>query len=70
MTILEQAEEKRREAIELLTAERQRIDDALHQLGYTSGEEGKKNGRKRCSRCGTEGHSVRTCTVEHPPTTE
>lgn len=48
MTAIEQAEQLRRQAVEILTAERGRIDEQLAQLGY--GQEkaplGKKRGRK------------------------
>jgi hypothetical protein len=48
MTAIEQAEQLRLQAIEILTAERQRLDEQLAQLGY--GQEkaplGKKRGRK------------------------
>jgi hypothetical protein len=48
MTAIEQAQELQRQAVEILIAERGRIDDQLAQLGH--GQEkapsGKKRGRK------------------------
>ncbi len=62
--IIELANEKRREAIALLIAERQEIDKLLTQLGHIEGEEvGARKDRKplTCSRCKQEGHTARTC---------
>ena len=67
MTILEQAEELRQKAIALLVQERETINQKLNQLGYEGTEKGS---RKKCGRCGQEGHSVRTCTASSPETTE
>lgn len=72
MTILEQAEELRSQAIELLLKERGTIDQKLDQLGYQTGAAPeKKNGRTvKCSRCLGEGHTIRTCKVSPSETTE
>ena len=67
--IIDQAEELRQQAISLLLAERETIDRKLNQLGHDGAEP--KTGRvKKCSRCGTEGHSVRTCTAPETPAAE
>ena len=59
MSILDQVESLRKQAIDLLLAERNLIDEKLVAFGHG---EGIKNGRKKsCSRCGVEGHSIRTC---------
>ena len=62
MSILEQAEQLRQQAISLLLQERGTIDQKLHQLGY-DGETGEIKNRKptTCGRCGQEGHTMRTC---------
>lgn len=60
--ILQQAEDLRQQAIALLVAERETINQKLNQLGGEAGAVQIKNGRKKsCSRCGVEGHTVRTC---------
>ena len=45
MTILDQAEELRQQAIGLLLNEREQIDLRLNQLGYEKAAPGKKRGR-------------------------
>ena len=49
MTAIEQADALTQEAVELLLAERQQIDDRLHQLGHADGAGQKKTtlGKKR-----------------------
>jgi hypothetical protein len=59
--ILDQSETLRQQAIAILMAERQAIDDKLEQLGY-SGEVAAAAPRKRaCSLCGSDSHTARTC---------
>jgi hypothetical protein len=62
MTILDQAEQLRQQAISLLLQERGTIEQKLTQLGY-DGAVGKIKNRKpkTCGRCGQEGHTVKTC---------
>jgi hypothetical protein len=70
MSILDQAEDLRKQAIALLVGERQTIDERLAQLGYQNGESIEKENRKpkTCGRCGAAGHTVRTC-IEPTPST-
>jgi len=66
MTILDQAEQLRQQAISLLLQERQCIEAKLAQLGQDGATtETKSRKPKTCRRCGQEGHTTRTC-----PTTE
>jgi hypothetical protein len=62
MSIIDQAEQLRQQAISLLLQERGTIEQKLSQLGY-DGETGGIKNRKRttCGRCGIEGHTMRTC---------
>jgi hypothetical protein len=62
MTILEQAEDLRKQAISLLLQERETIDQKLNQLGH-NGEpvEIKNRKAKTCGSCGREGHTSRSC---------
>jgi hypothetical protein len=62
MTILDQAEQLRQQAISLLLQERGMIEQKLTQLGY-DGAAGQTTKRKQksCGRCGQEGHTMRTC---------
>ena len=62
MTILEQAEDLRKQAISLLLQERGTIDQKLNQLGH-NGElvEIKSRKAKTCGTCGREGHTSRSC---------
>jgi hypothetical protein len=64
MTILDQAEHLRQQAISLLLQERGSIDQKLTQLGY-DGLHGETKTRKSkaCGRCGQEGHTIRTCST-------
>jgi hypothetical protein len=63
MTILEQAEQLRQQAIGLLLQERKSIEAKLGQLGYDGLSAEIKNRKpKTCGRCGQEGHTARTCT--------
>lgn len=47
MTAIEKADQLREEAIQLLLAERDQIDDRLHQLGYDQEKTAPKRGRPR-----------------------
>jgi len=62
MSVIDQAEQLRQQAISLLLQERGTIEKKLSQLGY-DGEPGEIKNRKRttCGRCGQEGHTMRTC---------
>ena len=62
MTIIDQAEQLRQQAISLLVQERETIDQKLAQMGY-DGMPGEIKSRKpkTCGRCGQEGHTMRTC---------
>ena len=64
MSILDQAESLRQQAISLLLQERGTIEQKLNQMGY-DGEPGEIKSRKpkSCGRCGQEGHTMRTCTT-------
>ena len=70
MSIIDQAEQLRQQAISLLLQERGTIDQKLHQFGY-DGEAGGTKNRKptTCGRCGQEGHTVRTCPTNEPANT-
>jgi hypothetical protein len=63
MTILEQAEQLRQQAISILVQERETIELKLGQLGYDGAgvAEIKNRKPKTCGRCGQEGHTMRTC---------
>jgi hypothetical protein len=62
MSILDQAEQLRQQAISLLLQERGTIDQKLNQLGHDGEMGGIKNRKpKTCRRCGQEGHTMRTC---------
>ncbi len=62
MSIIDQAEQLRQQAISLLLQERGTIEQKLNQLGY-DGETGEIKNRKptTCRRCGQGGHTIRTC---------
>jgi hypothetical protein len=62
MSILDQAEQLRQQAIALLLQERGTIEHKLNQLGH-DGQPGELKPRKpkSCRRCGQEGHTTRTC---------
>ncbi len=68
MTTLEQAEDFRKRAIELLLTERNLIDEKLATLGY--GGEGtpeiKNRATRKCGKCGSPEHNARTCTAVIP----
>jgi hypothetical protein len=66
-TIIESAEAKRREAIQILVAERQAIDEALTRLGYDGTEVKKDRKQLTCGRCGANGHTARTCPTPPEP---
>lgn len=62
MTILEQAEQLRQQAISILVQERETIDQRLIQLGYDGVSTEIKNRKpKTCGRYGQEGHTMRSC---------
>jgi hypothetical protein len=61
MTTLEQAEQLRIQAIDLLLAEKALIDNKLASLSYDGEPRTRK--AKSCGTCGAEGHTARTCTV-------
>ena len=70
MTILDQAEQLRQQAISLLLQEHGTIEQKLTQLGYDGAAgEIKTRKPKTCGRCGQEGHTTRTClaAAEHLP---
>jgi hypothetical protein len=62
MSILEQAEQLRQQAILILVQERETIEQKLTQLGYDGAPAEVRNRKpKTCGRCGQEGHTMRTC---------
>jgi hypothetical protein len=63
MTALEQAEQLRKQAIDLLLAERNLIDEKLAALSYDSVAPREPKARKQttCGQCGQAGHTARTC---------
>ena len=65
--ILEQAEDLRKRAVELLLTERNAIDEKLTTLGYDGAGTAKKV--RACSKCGSADHNSRTCTVIPESTT-
>jgi hypothetical protein len=70
MTTLEQAEQLRQQAIDLLLAERTLIENKLAALSYDGAGafEAKIRKPKTCGRCGLEGHTARKCpSPENPP---
>ena len=68
MTALEQAEKLRQEAISLLVAEKQSIDEKLTMLGYEAGIPVPRKTRT-CSKCGATEHSARNCPFNEPEPT-
>ena len=62
MSIIDQVEELRQQAISLLLQERGVIEQKLNQLGY-DGVTGEIKNRKpkTCGRCGQQGHTMRRC---------
>jgi hypothetical protein len=73
MTILQQAETLRQQAIELLVSERRTINEKLQQLGYDDAQAPARtpNGphKKSCKCCGEPGHNARRCPNNNPTTT-
>ena len=65
MTILDQAEQLRQQAIALLLQEREMIDQKLNQLGGAKSTEQKK--ARTCSKCGQNGHNAKTCPASGEP---
>lgn len=63
MTILDQAEQLRQQAISLLLHERETIDQKLTLLGYDGTA---KEARRSCSRCGGADHNARRCPKNKP----
>lgn len=62
MSILDQAEQLRQQAISLLLQERGTIDQKLNQLGHNGEAAEIKNRKpKTCGRCGQEGHTMSRC---------
>ncbi len=67
MTVLEQAEDLRKRAIELLLGERNLIDEKLLTIGYDGAiAEIKKGAARKCGKCGSPDHNARTCTPVIP----
>ena len=63
MTTLEQAEQLRQQAIDLLLGERTLIDEKLATLGHdgTGSGEIRRAASKSCGKCGESGHNSRKC---------
>jgi hypothetical protein len=63
MTTLEQAEQLRQQAIDLLLGERTLIDEKLATLGHdgTGNRDIRKITSKSCGKCGASGHNARKC---------
>lgn len=67
--IIDTADKLRRDAISLLVAERQEIDQKLKQLGFETGDATslvdaatiRKTRTVKCGVCGAEGHTARSC---------
>ena len=70
--ILDQAEEFRMKAIELLLSERAAIDEMLRKLTHDGAGEtapaSDKPRKKSCTKCGEAGHSARNCPTQAPTT--
>ena len=64
MTILEQAEQLRQQAITLLIQEREAIDHKLAQMGYDGTP---KESKRACSICGATDHNARRCSKNKAP---
>jgi len=69
MTILDQAESLRQQAIALLLQERETIQQKLNQLGANSEPSPVVKKVRACSKCGSADHNSRTCTVIPESTT-
>ena len=67
MTILEQAEQLRQQAITLLIQERETIETKLAQLGNDGGTP--KEVKRACSICGATDHNARRCSKNKAPET-
>jgi hypothetical protein len=70
MTVLEQAEQLRQQAIGLLVAERDAIDEKLAVLGFDGLVKAAEPARKpkTCKICGQSGHTAPTCPLrDNPP---
>lgn len=63
MTILDQAESLRQQAISLLIQERETIEQKLNQLGANSERSPAAKKVRACSKCGSADHNSRTCKV-------
>lgn len=60
--VIEQADELRSKAIEILVAERGRIDERLSLLGYDGAPIASPAKKERaCGTCGGTGHTSRAC---------
>lgn len=59
--VIEQAEELRKRAIELLLAERTAIDERLAMLSHEGGEPATTFKRRVCGTCGSTDHNARRC---------
>jgi hypothetical protein len=68
--ILDQADELRKKAIELLLAERNAIDETLRKLAHdASGDvalKPREPRKKACTACGEHGHNARGCPKKSP----
>jgi hypothetical protein len=69
MTILEQAEQLRQQAISLLIQERETIEEKLNQLGANGQPSPGAKKVRACSKCGSADHNSRTCKVIPESTT-
>jgi hypothetical protein len=71
MTILDQAEQLRQQALSLLIQERETIDQKITQLGGAENRTDVKKDRKQktCGQCGEVGHTIRTCKITPSGTT-
>ena len=63
MTILDQAESLRQQAIALLIQERETIEQKLNQLGANGDHSPAVKKVRACSKCGSADHNARTCTT-------
>ncbi|HEV8039824.1 MAG TPA: hypothetical protein VGP62_13235 [Bryobacteraceae bacterium] len=64
MTILEQAEQLRQQAITILLQERDTIDQKLGQLGHDGTP---REAKRSCSICGAADHNARRCSKKKAP---
>lgn len=67
MTVLETADQMRRDAIALMLAERQNVDTMLAVLGWKEGETvtttQKEKKARLCKTCNQPGHNARSCSI-------